>query len=1632
MEHKTILFVDLEVTETTRKIHEVGARMLDQAYRGTSITPLNELYYKYRPSFICGHNLIRHDQVFLSETSFNPILGKLEIIDTLFLSILLFPTKLSHKLEKHYKSEIHLENNPLGDCEATESFLHLLMEKYNSMSSEIQAAIVKLLSNAPHFSGFFKYINASAKEVDFQNLFSPHVFCSAEILSAHLKNSPVEMAILLSYFVTEEKTSISSIVLRSYPEIVNILKELRDNKKVDLLDFSANEFGIKDFRSFEIRDANKDLFSDQKKKISQRDIVNATLKGESLLAILPTGGGKTFTFQLPALIKAQAYKGLTIVISPLQALMKNHVDSFKEKNQNFKVAAISGYLSPVERLNTIAEIESGVIDILYLAPEALRSNSIFNVLKKRIIERFVIDEAHCFSSWGHDFRHDYKFIANFIKQLQEDSPWQGKIPVSCFTATAKPEVLDDIKTYLKNKLNLDLSEFFASSKRNNLFYKAIEVETDTEKYEKLLAEITRLGRVPTIIYLPQNARGCKDLAQKLYDDARIIEMGLEIEPFYSKIDEDIELGKRSGRNKTEILNDFITDKIDIVIATTAFGMGIDKPNIQAVIHYETSDSLESFMQESGRGGRSENISAECIVLFSNNDFDKLFYQQNRSKIEYDEIKKILVILKKEKRNPAILSAKQISELAGLDYEDTSKDYETLIKTAILELEEAGVLERGRNATKIYATSITGASGSRMDYVHQQLDPDKDKLGELYDEMIRVMALLVARSKLNPIITEDLSDLAGINRNKIHNILKKLADYELISMGNDISVSLKKTVKKQLSERLSVEDKILNYIYENPHGFNLRELNVLFTDSKNNITISKKIIQNFKNAALIAKKKFSVKFKGENCIISELDEITTLKKLFEKRKRISGNILDALLTISEANDYEEIEFSSIKLKKDVADEISIEGFHHILAYMHEILNDFKLLRGRLIYYQGFELRKTDKAAERTPYKKPDYKRGLKSYYERKTESIHILLEYFKRLVKLGWERCVQFISDYFAMDYIGFKKAYGFNTELCKIPLTENSYKKIISDLNEEQNRIFEDKDSSKILVLAGPGSGKTKTLVHKIASLITLEGHKPEYFLMLTHGRSAAHEFRSRLVKLIGDIGYAVEIMTFHAFAFQLLGKRSSDSQDLKEIVDLATNRIIQGEISIPYKTMLLLDEFQDISQKTYRFIQAIICRLEGSRKVIAIGDDDQCINNFDGDDGADITLISRFESEISKEAYKMLGDENEPSEEEDKIQENCVSYSLLNNYRSYSNIVEFSNAFAELIPSRLKNNALISKKPGTGFIQINNYGLGSDSITGVIEAIKNDHSENIVILCKTNQEVLTVYSALIAQGINAKYLTSKNGFNLGQLVELQDFLTNFKMLSFNEALERLKNKYAKSSNLNLALKIIDRFIEEYCEQGADSKHLIKVFEDYLYTIEFDEFDYTRSKIVVSTMHKAKGKEFESVYVLFDNGFFSNEYDYRLAYVAITRAKSNLYIHINNPLFKQFEYLANEVNDINILNCSPNKIIFQMGLEDVWLGSNKAAEGIKSTAPVAGEIVKIKKKMLSETTIFEISKNEKIIAILAKEKAQKKVLSEKILASERKGYVLNCDAAIEFVIRKKLVTGQIYDQILCQVTMDKK
>ncbi|SMN00051.1 ATP-dependent DNA helicase RecQ [uncultured Candidatus Thioglobus sp.] len=1615
----TIAFLDIEVVTSNGKIDNLGYLSDKSAFESTSISRVKEACLNDDINFICGHNFIDHDKKFLAKTGFNPIFEKVEIIDTLYLSMLLCTNKRTHKLDKPYKdTQINIENQPLGDSEQTKALFDSLNQLFDKLDEDIKSVFYQLLKDDLHFSGFFIYKDYQFKSIDvYQQIQSFIEIDKAQYLDIE-KQFPIEIAFIISFLRLADQGAISLVILNKYPKVVELLKKMTFNEDaLDIKSFSVEEFNISKFREFDTR-VSGDLFDSG--KISQEEIVKASIGSESLLAILPTGGGKTITFQIPALIKAQKYKGLSVVISPLQALMKDQIDSFKRKNNNFKVIAISGYLSPIERMNAISEVENGIVDMLYLAPEALRSNSIFNALKKRIIERFIIDEAHCFSSWGHDFRHDYYFIANTIKELEE-SNFQPHIPVSCFTATAKPEVIKDIKKYFQDKLNITLKEFIASVERYNLDYSIIKTDTAEDKYEKLIDILSDLERSennknPTIIYIPQNTKECRELSNKLQKDERLEEFNLVIEPFYSKLDEDRENGKReqNSRGKIDILADFISNKVNVVIATTAFGMGIDKPDIQTIIHYQQSDSLESYIQESGRGARDENLRAKCIVLYSKDDFDRSFNQLNRSKVDIAEIKRIVGVLKKYDNKTLNLSPKDIARKMGVDIEDSSIDYKVIIKTALLELEKHKIIERGRDGYKIFATSIKKEEQKEgMPFVHEILDPKKeqDPYIELYQGMILVMQNIIQRSKLDPIEVDDLSDITGVEKSKIFKVLYQLQKDGLLKFDNDISVYIKKSVKKDFEKYFEVERKVLNVLIasNDDKSINLRNFNESDT---NNVLLFKQIIQSWSHLAKLKGGIFTARFKNDFCFFQLKDEYV-LRKLVEARKNLSDFIINQLLQKLGNNKDKEIELSSNKIKFNYdSDTLTLESFHHTFVHLHEMLKSFELRRGRLIYYQTLQLNLQNKIKEeRAPYKAVDYNDGLKQYYKRKIEAIHIQIIFLEKLLEQGWDKAKNFVEDYFSQEYGKFKKIYKLNEQEIGRPVTKEKYKQILEDLNSEQKEIFKDDKSQSIMTLAGPGSGKTKTLVHKIASLITIEGNKAEYFLMLAHSRVAVSDFRNKLKQLIGNQVYSVQIHTFHSFAISLLGKSIDEYADLQGVIVKAANLLEEGIIKMPFINMLVVDEYQDVGEQSYALINAIYSNMgdKSDKKIIVVGDDDQCIKNF-GDDKADTKYIQKFEQDFSTDS------------EDGKS--TFSKYQLLTNYRSRANLVDFFNQFSTIIGSRLKTKALIPFSKAQGDITLDFYQNG-DYYSNLLNSIKNNLSTNIAVLARSNSEVLSIYSMLIANEIKARYITSENGFRLGCLAELQDFLQDWiNTKDFESSRKKSDILYKESKNNYLKNQVIDRFEDEYQDEiKKGQNHFISVFTEYLCLINFDEFSEGKSTVVVSTTHKAKGQEWDEVYLCADTNFINQdslqvEYDKRLAYVAITRAKNNLYIHSKTPLFNQF--IKPTVH--NFASEPLETIVLLMGLKDIRLSNTYSQKGVKNTCPMAGEIVDI----VPKDNFIQIEKNSEQIASLSQE------MVEGVRRQQQRGYNLS-KAEIENVVEwtDKENKEKKFKQVLCKIYLSR-
>ena len=315
--------------------------------------------------------------------------------------------------------------------------------------------------------------------------------------------------------------------------------------------------------------------------------MRAALAGRDLLAVMPTGSGKSIGYQLPALL----LEGLTLVVSPLIALMKDQVDELTRKG--VAAAALHSLASPADRRAAESAMREGRLRLLYVAPERFASERFRTLLAQAPLARFAVDEAHCVSEWGHDFRPDYRALAEAARSCRRADGAPGRPPILAFTATATPEVREDIVGLLGLK---DPEVFVAGFDRPNLFLDVLKVSGEIEK-RALLPEL--VGQRRALVYA-----ATRKSAGRAADALRA--SGLAAEAYHAGMEES---------ERTRVQDRFADGSVRVVCATNAFGMGIDRPDLEAVVHFEIPGSLEAYYQEIGRGGR-DGRRADATLLWN--------------------------------------------------------------------------------------------------------------------------------------------------------------------------------------------------------------------------------------------------------------------------------------------------------------------------------------------------------------------------------------------------------------------------------------------------------------------------------------------------------------------------------------------------------------------------------------------------------------------------------------------------------------------------------------------------------------------------------------------------------------------------------------------------------------------------------------------------------------------------------------------------------------------------------------------------------------------------------------------------------------------------------------------------------
>ena len=1473
-----IAFIDTEVNPQTKKVADYGAVREDGAVLHSHSKADFDAFVS-KCDTLCGHNIINFDLKYTS------LRGNPTIVDTLLLSPLLFPKRPYHHLVKDDKLQVDELNNPVNDSMKARDLLNDEMAAWNQLTDNRKEIYYYLLNETQEFGGLFKYIGYSpnvnwissffSSQLDWKQLILKEYegkVCSHADFKTLVKQYPVELAYCLAVIGADDIFSITPAwVIRNYPQVVNVMNMMCNTSCGDCeychqrLDA---HYGLKEFFGY-------DEFRIFDGVPMQQQAVESAIRGESLLTIFPTGGGKSLTFQLPALMAGRNTHGLTVVISPLQSLMKDQVDNLAARGISDAVT-INGLLDPIERATAIEQVADGTANLLYIAPEMLRSKTIERLLMGRHVVRFVIDEAHCFSAWGHDFRVDYLYIGDFIRQLQEKKQSEQSIPVSCFTATAKQKVISDICDYFRAKLGLELKVFAANSERKNLRYSVLHADTADEKYN-LLRSLILGHKCSSIVYVSRTRR-TRELAQHLVND------GIRALPFN---------GKMEAAEKVKNQNAFMSGEAQVIVATSAFGMGVDKKDVGLVVHYNISDSLENYIQEAGRAGRDPQMQAECFVLYADSDLDKHFILLNQTKLSISEIQQVWKAIKDltAKRHKVSCSPLDIARQAG--WGEDVEDIETRVKAAIAALEDAEFIQRGSNSPHVFATGI---AVKNMDEARRKLT-----ISPLFDEQSREEAARIIKSLISARATAEgrgaeaesrvdyLADILGMSKATVIRNINLMRQDGLLADTRDMQAWISKsTSQRNLDIILKLELFLLQRFGGEAQRINYKELNEEAQKSGltySNVKRLRMLLHFLSLKGYIHKQEHSFS-DSVSARLQASQEVT--KARFERRMDICRFITDTLNVSRDPNkEMTLVNFSIVELLQQYIssrqesmfadqEKPTIADIEEALLYLTKT-ELMKIEGGFIVIYNTMQIGRI--ADRRTRYGKEQY-RLLDEFYKQRIRQIHIVGEYANLMVR-DYDAALRFVNDYFTLDFRKFINQYFKEERRAQIDqnITPAKYNKLFGELSNRQCEIIDDKESKYIVVAAGPGSGKTRVLVHKLASLLLLEDVKHEQLLMLTFSRAAATEFKKRLIDLVGNAAHYVEIKTFHSYSFDLIGKQGN-LDEAKDVVRRAAEMIENGEVEASKiaKSVLVIDEAQDMGQDDFRLVQALMRQNEEMR-VIAVGDDDQNIYGFRGSD-------SRYMQSIVE-------------------QEGAKLYEMTDNYRSAKAVVDCANRFVQCIPGRLKRTTIQSATREDGKVM---------TLKSLLDTEINVQGST-AILTRTNEETMQVAYELEQRGLHATVAQSMGGFRFGNLAEVRYFL---KQLGRNE-ISISKEKWLKAKQRTLetyasstCLSVIKHFFADF--EATRQVFYHSDLREFIFESNIEDFIAADDQSVfVSTIHKAKGREFDTVYLLSPVPGSRDINDMRSYYVGLTRAKRNLYLVTNPPTEYSSISIALNMHDV-ILN----------------------------------------------------------------------------------------------------------------------
>ena len=1315
------LSIDLEVRLKNNLIHQAAALRGDSGEQLTyppgtlnqALEKMDELAAS--AAFLLGHNLIAFDLPQLRAVQPNLQLLDKPVIDTLRLNPLAFPKNPYHHLVKHYQDGqllISRKNDPLLDAELA---LQVFCDQEDSLTQmqernpDLLLAWHWLTTRDQSVSGlnrFFMIVRRKGvPHDDVAQAAIAHLLANqacataAREIIAHAAETAWPLAYALAWLSVAGGNSVMPPWVRyQFPDAGRLIRQLRNTpctapdcgwcrREHDALRQLKHWYG----ESYDFRPLPADKHTGRP---LQQVIVESSMRGEHNLGILPTGTGKSLCYQIPALSRFVRTGALSVVISPLVALMEDQVKGLQARGIEC-CAAINGLLSMPERADVLERIRLGNIGILLIAPEQLRNRSVRKVLAQREIGAWIFDEAHCLSKWGQDFRPDYRYVARFIDESRNNAPDKTLPLIQCLTATAKPEVVKDIISHFQDKLGIELRLLDGGAERDNLSFDVIET-TAAEKYDlvaRLIAQALPPETSGGAIAYCATRKQTEELAQFLRDK------GLAAAAYHARL---------LPETKKKTQKTFIDGELRVIAATNAFGMGIDKPDVRLVVHADIPGSLENYLQEAGRAGR-DRAAARCVLLYVADDVERQHSMSGASRLSQRDIQSVLRALRqlkgKKSRDEALVAT--TGEILEEDEQEVFKrdiaTDDTRVRTAIAWLEEAGLVRREENRVQIFPSSLRikdlpEAERKLAERIPAAVDRQKH---------LNLLQILICAPADEGITTDELMHSAGFDPDSLRQALYLFDQLGISSNDTGMTAFVhvgKRSSKRRFEEACELEKALIAQLREaapdviagEGYPLNLRLLAQQLKDQGHAQALPQNLSQIIKGLAGDGRDnpdgRGSLALKRAND--PETVHVTlnrtwgALEKTAELRRTAAQRLLEHWLSClpKGAQGVDLLAETTLgQLAASVASDSLLAAelpdlrklVERALLWLHE-QEVLRLNKGLAIFRTAMTLHL--ESNWKLQFEKGNYQ-PLQLHYNELTRQIHILAEYAERGMQKMAD-ALQLAMDYFRLERDPFCQRWlpGRESELER-QTTPQSWETIVETLAKPSQRtiVTNERENANVLVLAGPGSGKTRVLVHRIAYLVRMRRENPRAILALAYNRHAALEIRHRLRTLIGNDANGITVLTCHALAMRLIGasfaeRKEQTESDFEAVLSEAT-ALLEGRGLLPEDAdqqrdrllagfrWILVDEYQDIGPGQYALISALAGRKrsdeDGKLNLFAVGDDDQNIYAFAG---ASVEFIRRFAEDYQAQTQF-----------------------LVENYRSTANIIATTNALIAPARERMK-----------------------------------------------------------------------------------------------------------------------------------------------------------------------------------------------------------------------------------------------------------------------------------------------------------------------------------------------------------